>query len=388
MIFCSLRSFFPVFVFLWLQGLSTAAQPTVNAPSSSVISEKIPTAVPFLRISPDARTGAMGDASVATPSDPNALYANPAKIAHVKDKAAVAISYSPWLRHLTNDMYITYLSAYHKIDGKSTLGVSAKYFSMGDIQLRDELFSSLGTYRPQDLAFDATYARLLGSSLSLATTVRFISSNVPDAAGADGQSSISATALAVDVSAYHQRALIIGNRSHNIAFGINISNIGNKLSYLQAGEKMFLPTNLKLGSALTINPGSSQQLLIALDLNKLLVPTPPRLNEDGDIVAGRNADRSVASGIFGSFADAPGGLSEEISEVSVGLGFEYLLSQKLAIRGGYHYENPDKGNMQYLTTGAGYRYSSVQIDFSYLYSTIRNNPLANSLRVSLMYAFN
>ncbi|WP_106295016.1 type IX secretion system outer membrane channel protein PorV [Arcticibacter pallidicorallinus] len=388
MIFCSFRSFFTVFVLLWLRGLETVAQPTVNTPSSKVISGRIQTAVPFLRISPDARTGAMGDAGAATPSDPNALYANPSKIAYAKDRAAVAISYSPWLRNLTTDMYITYLSGYHKIDKKSTLGISAKYFSMGDIQLRDELFSSLGTYRPNDLAFDATYARLFGSSLALATTVRFISSNVPDGTGAEGQSSLSATALAVDVSAYHQIELIIGNRSHNIAFGINVSNIGNKLSYVNAGEKMFLPTNLKLGSALTVNPGSPQQLLIAVDLNKLLVPTPPRFNEDGDIVAGRNDDRSVASGIFGSFADAPGGLGEEISEVSVGLGLEYLLSQQLGVRGGYQYESPDKGNRQYLTAGAGYRYSSLQIDFSYLFSTIRNNPLANSLRVSLMYAFN
>jgi len=329
----------------------------------------------------------MGDAGAATPSDANALYSNPSKIAYAEDNAAVGISYSPWLRNLTTDMYITYLSGYHKIDDRSTLGISAKYFSMGDIQLRDELFSSLGTYRPTDLAFDATYARLFGSALSLATTFRFIYSNVPDATGIDGQSSTAATVLAVDISAYHNREINLGNQVHNLAFGINISNIGNKLSYLNSGEKMFLPTNLKLGSALTINPGSPQQLLIALDFNKLLVPTPPRLNEEGDIVAGRNTDRSVASGIFGSFSDAPGGLSEEISEVSVGLGVEYLMYQKLGVRGGYYYESPDKGNRQYLTTGAGYRYSSLQIDFSYLFSTIKNSPLANSLRVSLIYAF-
>jgi len=372
---------------LWLCGLETTAQSAANALSADATSGKIQTAVPFLRISPDAKTGAMGDAGAATPADANALYSNPSKIAYAEDKAAVAISYSPWLRNLTTDMYITYLSGYHKLDNKSTLGVSAKYFSMGDIHLRDELFSSLGTYRPTDLSFDATYARLFGSALSLATTFRFIYSSVADATGVDGQSSTAATALAVDISAYHQKEILLGNQAHNLAFGINISNIGNKLSYLNSGERMFLPTNLKLGSALTINPGSPQQLLVALDFNKLLVPTPPRLNAEGDIVAGRNTDRSAASGIFGSFSDAPGGLSEEISEVSLGLGIEYLMYQKLGVRGGYYYESPDKGNRQYLTTGAGYRYSSLQVDFSYLFSTIKNSPLANSLRVSLMYAF-
>lgn len=367
--------------------LETTAQSIANTQEANAVSRQIQTAVPFLRFSPDAKTGAIGDAGAATPTDVNALYSNPSKIAFSKDNAALAISYSPWLRNLTTDMYMTYLSGYHKIDKKSTIGISAKYFSMGDIQLRDELFSSLGTYRPTDLAFDATYARLFGSAVSLATTVRFISSNVPDAAGVDGHSSISATALAVDISAYHQKEIFLGNQAHNLAFGINISNIGNKLSYLNSGEKMFLPTNLRLGSALTVNPGSLQQLLIALDLNKLLVPTPPTFNEDGDIVAGRNIDRSVASGIFGSFTDAPRGFSEEISEVSVALGMEYLIYQKLGIRGGYYYESPNKGNRQYLTTGAGYRHYSMQVDFSYLFSTIRNSPLANSLRVTLMYAF-
>jgi len=387
MIFCSLRSLFLSFVLIWFFWLETTAQSATNNQAANGISRRIQTAVPFLRISPDAKTGAMGDAGVATPADVNALYSNPSKIAYAEDKAAVAISYNPWLRNLTTDMYITYLSGYHKIDNKSTLGISTKYFSMGDIKLRDELFSSLGTYRPKDLAFDATYARLFGPALSLATTFRFIYSSAADAAGFDGQSSTAATALAVDISAYHKKEILLGSQAHHLAFGINISNIGNKMSYLNGGERMFLPTNLKLGSALTINPGSSQQLLVALDLNKLLVPTPPRINEEGDIVAGRNIDRSVASGILGSFSDAPGGLGEEISEVGLGLGIEYLMDQKLGVRGGYYYESPDKGNRQYLTTGAGYRYSSLQLDFSYLFATIKNSPLANSLRISLMYAF-
>ncbi|WP_407428375.1 type IX secretion system outer membrane channel protein PorV [Arcticibacter sp.] len=387
MIFCSLRSFLLVFVLLWLYVLETTAQSSANGLSASAASRKIPTAVPFLRIAPDAKIGAMGDAGVATPADANALYSNPSKIAYAEEKAAVAISYSPWLRELSTDMYITYLGGYHQIDNKSALGISAKYFSMGEIQLRDELFSSLGSYRATDLAFDATYARRFGSALSLATTFRFISSNIPDLTGVNGQSSTSATALAVDISAYHKSEIVIGKRAHGLAFGMNISNIGNKLSYLNSGEDMFLPTNLKLGSALTINPGSPQQLLVALDLNKLLVPTPPRLNAEGEIVAGRNTERSVVSGILGSFSDAPGGFSEEISEVSVGIGLEYLIYQRLAIRGGFSYESPDKGNRRYLTAGAGYQHSFMKIDFSYLFSTVPNSPLANSLRISLMYAF-
>lgn len=387
MIFCSLRSLVLVFVLLWLWVPKTTAQIVGNTSSPSAMSGDIQTALPFLLISPDAKTGAMGDAGSATPADAYALYSNPSKIAHSEDKAALAFSYSPWLRNLTTDMYITYLSGYHKLNNKSTLGVSAKYFSMGELQLRDELFSSLGTYKPIDFAIDASYARLFGPSLSLASTFRFIYSDVPDASGLQGQSSTAATAVAVDISGYHKRELYLGNHAHNLAFGINISNIGNKLSYLNAGEKMFLPTNLKLGTALTLNPGASEQLLIALDFNKLLVPTPPQVDEEGNITAGRTADRSVASGIFGSFSDAPGGIREEINEVSFGLGVEYLLHQKLGIRGGYHYQNPEKGNRQYVTAGAGYRYSALQLDFSYLFATIKNSPLANSLRVSLMYAF-
>lgn len=387
MIFCSLRSFVLVFVLLSLWEAKTSAQSVGNTSSSVAASEHIQTALPFLLISPDARTGAMGDACSATPADAFALYSNPSKIAHAESKASLAFSYSPWLRNLTTDMYITYLSGYHKLNNRSTLGVSAKYFSMGEIQLRDELYSPLGTSKPSDFAIDATYARFFGPSLSLATTFRFLYSNVPDAAGLNGEFATAATAVAVDISGYHKRKLSSGNHGHYIAFGFNISNIGNKLAYLNSGEKMFLPTNLKLGTAMTFNPGANEQLLVALDLNKLLVPTPPKMDEEGDITAGRTTNRSVASGILGSFTDAPGGLREEISEVGFGLGVEYLLYQKLGLRGGYYYENPDKGNRQYLTAGAGYRYSALQLDFSYLFATIKNSPLANSLRISLMYAF-
>jgi len=387
MTFCSFRTILFICALVLACRTKTEAQSSGEPLASSPTSGAIPTALPFLRISPDAKSGSMGDAGVATPADPGALYSNPSKIAFATERAAIALSYSPWLRNLTPDMYISYLSGYYRLDNKSTLGMSAKYFSMGNIQLKDELFSPLGTYSPIDLALDATYARRFGESLALATTFRFIYSDISDAESIDAQTSTSATALTVDISAHQKMNVFFGNQTHELAFGINISNIGNKLSYLNSGEKMFLPTNLKLGSALTLNPGSAAQMMIALDFNKLLVPTSPRLDSEGQITAGRDASRSVASGIFGSFSDAPGGFAEELQEVSLGLGMEYLIDQKLGIRAGYHYENPNKGSRRYLTMGAGYRYSQVQMDFAYLLTTVRNSPLANSLRVSLMYAF-
>lgn len=387
MVFCSFRTLIILLVLVPVFCSESEAQTTPGQQNVARRSGRIQTAVPFLRIAPDAKTGSMGEAGSATPADGGALFVNPSKIAFAEDKAGAAISYSPWLRNLSPDMYITYLSGYRKLDDKSTLGISLKYFSMGDIQLRDELFSSLGTYSPLDLAIDATYARRFGQSLSLATSFRFIYSDISDANTVESQSTTSGTALAVDISAFHKKEVFIGTNPYGLAFGVNISNIGNKISYLNGGEKMFLPTNLRLGSAFTINPGSSSQFMVALDFNKLLVPTSPETDENGSILAGRTANRSVASGIFGSFSDAPGGFAEEISEVAVGVGAEYLIEQKLALRGGYHHESPDKGDRRYVTMGVGYRYSPLQADFAYLLSTVKNSPLANSLRISLMYAF-
>ena len=354
--------------------------------TGTVLTDKIQTSVPFLLISPDARSGAMGDAGVATPPDVNSIHWNPSKIAFATGKSAISLSYTPWLQQLAPDIYMAYLSGFYKTDNRNTIGLSFKYFSMGEIELRDASSAAIGAYNPSDFSIDGTFARSFGNSLSLATTFRFIYSKIANDVLVNSQQSSAGTAFAADLSAYCKKDVQLAGKPSDLAFGINISNIGNKLSYLNDNNKQFLPTNLKIGSSLTLHPDKQNQLTLALDFNKLLVPTPPQTDADGNIIAGRSTERSVPSGIFGSFSDAPGGFSEELREISMGAGLEYLFDQKFALRTGYYYENPDKGERRYLTMGAGFKYNRLNLDFSYLWASIQRSPLANSLRFSLMYA--
>ncbi|WP_245681343.1 type IX secretion system outer membrane channel protein PorV [Arcticibacter eurypsychrophilus] len=384
MILCSSRTVF-VFTFLLLFCL-IESKAQVAGYTGTVLTEKIQTAVPFLLISPDARSGAMGDAGVATSPDVNSIHWNPSKIAFAISKSAISLSYTPWLQQLAPDIYMAYLSGYYKTNSRNTIGLSFKYFSMGEIELRDASSAANGTYNPSDFSIDGTFARSFGNSLSLATTFRFIYSKIASDVLVNSQQSSAGTAFAADLSAYYKKEIQLAGKPSDLAFGINLSNIGNKLSYLNDDNKQFLPTNLKIGSALTLHPDSQNQLTLALDFNKLLVPTPPQTDAEGNISAGRSNDRSVASGIFGSFSDAPGSFSEELKEISMGAGLEYLFDQKFALRTGYYYENPYKGERRYLTMGAGFKYSQLNLDFSYLLASIQRSPLANSLRFSLMYA--
>ncbi|WP_152439933.1 type IX secretion system outer membrane channel protein PorV [Arcticibacter svalbardensis] len=384
MIFCSSRTVF-MFSFLLLVCL-IESKAQVAGYTGTVLTEKIQTAVPFLLISPDARSGAMGDAGVATSPDVNSIHWNPSKIAFADHKSAISLSYTPWLQQLAPDIYMAYLSGYYKTDSRNTIGLSFKYFSMGEIELRDASSVATGTYNPSDFSIDGTFARSFGNSLSLATTFRFIYSKIASDVLVNSQQSSAGTAFAADLSAYYKKEIQLSGKPSDLAFGINLSNIGNKISYLNDDNKQFLPTNLKIGSALTLHPDKQNQLTVALDFNKLLVPTPPQTDADGNISTGRSTDRSVPSGIFGSFSDAPGGFSEELKEISIGAGLEYLFDQKFALRTGYYYENPDKGERRFLTMGAGFKYSQLNLDFSYLLASIQRSPLANSLRFSLMYA--
>ncbi|MBE7176825.1 MAG: type IX secretion system outer membrane channel protein PorV [Mucilaginibacter polytrichastri] len=346
----------------------------------------ITTAVPFLLISPDARSGALGEAGVALSTDPNATFWNPSKLAFVEQNDGLSVSYSPWLKNLVSDVNLGYLSYFHRLDERNTLGASVRYFSLGSIELIDASQNVQGQYNPNEFSVDATFARKFGENFSLGTSLRFIHSNLLNGASS-GQQTKAGNAVAADVSMTYKSETQQFGKDALFAFGANISNIGTKISYSDGGPKYFLPTNLKIGAANTWFLDDFNQLTLTLDLNKLLVPTPPIRDTEGNIVSGKEDDRTVVSGIFGSFSDAPGGFSEELKEINLGGGMEYWYNKTFALRLGYFYENPDKGNRKYLTLGAGFRYKFANIDFAYLVANQQSSPLANTLRFSLLFNF-
>lgn len=347
----------------------------------------ITTAVPFLTITPDARSGALGDAGVALSTDANATFWNPAKLAFVEEKNGLSVSYSPWLQKLVSDVDLGYLSYFHNLDDRNTIGASLRYFSLGSISLVDANQADLGTYNPNELSLDVTFARKFGENFSLGTSIRYIHSNLLNGTFFSGQQTKAGNAIAADVSLYYKSDTQQFGKDAQFAFGTNISNIGSKISYSDGGPKYFLPTNLKVGAANTWFLDDYNQLTVTLDVNKLLVPTPPIRNADGTIAEGKDDNRSVVSGIFGSFSDAPGGASEEFKEINFGGGLEYWYNKQFALRTGYFYESPEKGNRKYLTLGAGFRYKFANIDFAYLVANQQSSPLANTLRFSLLFNF-
>ncbi|WP_374165859.1 type IX secretion system outer membrane channel protein PorV [Arcticibacter sp. MXS-1] len=359
------------------------AQNAVSQDAGKAV-RRLETAVPFLLVAPDARAGAMGETGAATSPDASSAHWNPSKLAFVSDTLAVSLSYSPWLRTLVSDMYLAYVNGYYKLDERNTVGASFRYFTAGDIELRESPDLAYGTFRPNEFAIDATYARKFGNNFSLGTSVRFIYSNISNAMVTQGQQAGPASALAADVSAYYTHATTFSGRDLLLAFGGAISNIGSKISYSNEGSGLFLPTNLKIGTAATVAKGKGA-LTFALDVNKLLVPSPPLRDSQGKIVSGSDPNKSVPAAMFGSFSDAPGGFSEELKEISIATGLEYVYNKQLAARMGYFYESRDKGDRRYLTFGGGYRYQKFNLDFSYLAASQTRSPLANTLRFTIAY---
>lgn len=346
----------------------------------------IKTAAPFLLITPDARSGAMGDAGVAISPDANSFHWNPSKLAFLVKPTGLAASYTPWLRNLVPDVDLGYLTVYHKLDKRSTIGAALRYFSYGSIQLTDNNQNDIGVYSPNEFSIEGTYARKFGDNFSLGTSIRYIRSSLSNGQF-NGQEIQPATALAADASAYFKEGTVLFGKDAELALGLNISNIGSKMSYTDIGSKSFLPTNMKLGGATTFMLDDLSTLTFALDLNKLLVPTNPIRDENGKIISGKNPDRSVPSGIFGSFSDAPGGFSEELSEINYSFGAEYWYNKQFALRSGYFYETPSKGDRQYFTVGAGLKYNVFNLDFAYLLANQQTSPLAQTLRFSLVFNF-
>lgn len=367
---------------LWAQVI----EPTTQANGSRVNS--IIVGVPFLLITPDARAGSMGDAGVAVQPDANSMSINPSKIAFLDKPYGFSASYSPWLKSLVPDINLAYLSGFYKLDDQNVIGGSLRYFSLGEILFVDINQNDQGIYNPNELALDFTYARRFGESFSLGTALRYIHSNINTGQSTTGQETTPGNAIAVDVSAYYKQPTQFLGTKAILSAGLNISNIGTKLSYLSANQnKSFLPGNLKIGGASTFIIDDYSQFTFALDFNKLLVPTQPAYDVEGKIVAGKDPDRSVPAGIFGSFSDAPGGFREELKEINVAAGIEYWYNQQFAFRAGYFYENPSKGDRRYATVGAGLKYNVFNIDFAYLLANTQKSPLANTLRFTLLFNF-
>lgn len=346
----------------------------------------ISTGVPLLLIAPDSRAGAMGDVGAASKPDANSIHWNAAKLSFTEKKAGLSFSYTPWLRQIVSDIKLMYLSGYYKIDDRSTVGGSLTYFSLGSIDFFSEEGISTGTYKPNEFAFDLAYSMKLSNNLSFSLTGRYIRSDLTQGQNVGTTQTHAANAAAADLGLYYQNKLNIDLPSE-YAFGLQISNLGTKISYSDNMESSFLPANLRLGGRYTMDFDQFNNLSLMVDLNKLLVPTPPVYNEDGSIYAGMDPNVGILQGAIQSFYDAPNGLKEEMQEISLSVGAEYWYNKVLAVRAGYFYEAKNKGARQYLTVGAGLRYNVMGLDISYLISTsaLSNNPLKNTLRIALTF---
>lgn len=345
----------------------------------------IQTVVPFLIIAPDSRSGAMGDVGVATSPDAYSMHWNPAKFAFIDSKGGVGISYAPWLRNLVPDINIAYLTGYYRIDEKQVASSSLLYSSLGDVPFTDEFGNLERTFNPNELAFDIGYSRLFTENLSGGIAFRFIYSNLTGGTYSGGAATKPGTSFAADISGYYHKDLTLFSKDAVLGVGLNISNIGSKMSYSDAQTSDFIPMNMRLGTSGTIDIDEFNKLTLALDFNKLLVPTPPIYNSEMEIIDGKDPNVSVPAAIFQSFYDAPGGFKEEMREITLSFGAEYWYNEQFAIRGGYFHENETKGNRKYFTAGAGFSLKGFTIDFSYLMPLAQNHPLARTLRFSLAF---
>ncbi|MBO6118273.1 MAG: type IX secretion system outer membrane channel protein PorV [Bacteroidales bacterium] len=350
----------------------------------------ISTGVPLLLIAPDSRAGALGDLGVATTPDANSNHWNAAKLAFADKNFAATFTYSPWLREIVDGIGLAYLAGYYKLNDRSAVGASLTYFSLGDIQFTDNQGNSIGIYSPNEFAIDMSYSMKLSGNLSASVTGRYIRSDLTQGQDVAGSATHAANAVAADLGIYYQQN-ISSEHAQQIALGAQISNLGNKISYSDDNtESSFLPANLRVGGRYSYEMDQFNKISFMLDLNKLLVPTPPIRDPDDNtkIVYGKENNVGVVKGIFQSFYDAPDGFKEELQEINISFGTEYWYNNILAVRGGYFYENKKKGDRQYLTLGLGLKYNSLGIDLSYLVPTAQNNnPLKNTLRVSLSFDF-
>lgn len=366
--------FLLVFLFLPLTMMAQDKEDMFNPVHSSVTSQTI---------APDARAAGMGDVGAATDPDVNSQYWNPAKYPFTISRAGVALNYTPWLRQLVNDMDLAYLAGYYRIGDYSAVSGSLRYFSLG------EVFTSMDddamTINPYEMSLDVAYSLMLSEKFSIAAGVRWIYSDLTY----DYTDDVApGSAFAADIACYYNNYVNIGQRECQLGLGLNVSNIGSKISFGGDDHSEFIPTNMRLGASLMVPVDEYNRFSIAADANKLLVPTYPK-DENGNYSEAYAEDHyynvSSISGIFKSFNDAPGGFKEELEEVSWSVGAEYVYHDQFSIRGGYHHESENKGNRKYFTLGAGFRMNVFSLDVGYVIATAKSNPLDQTLRFTLAF---
>ena len=379
-----IKLFFTICAFLGFS-LKSFAQVDKND-----IFNPVTTSVTSQSIAPDARAGGMGDVGAATDPDVASQYWNVAKYPFAISRAGVALNFTPWLRKLVNDMNLAYLSGYYRIGDYSAVSASLRYFSLGEVQTNynPTQQGTAMTINPYEMSVDAGYSLMLSEKFSIGTAVRFIYSDLK----ADYTDDVTpGSAFAADLGAYYQDYVNIGQRECQLGLGLNISNIGSKISFGGDNNSYFIPTNLRLGTSLMVPIDEYNRITFAADANKLLVPTYPKIR-DGESPTDFDArvqkeyyDVSSISGIFKSFGDAPNGAKEELQEIQWSLGAEYAYNDKFTLRAGYHHESENKGNRKYFTVGAGFKMNVFSLDAGYVISTAATNPLDQTLRFTLTF---
>ena len=368
-------------------------KPGTNEPCTNTLI----TSVPFLRITPDARSGAMGDAGIATSPDANAIHFNSSKLAFVEQDLSLSVTYTPWLRALgLNDVYMAYLSGYKQIDELSTIGFGLRYFSLGLINYTTDTGGDNGTGKPNEFEISGAYARKLSDNFSLSIGGKFIYSNLAAGQRVGAVEIKPGTAGAVDFGVTYKKDIELSGNQTNLTVGAAVTNLGTKISYTNSANKDFIPTNLGIGAAWEFQFDEYNSFTITTDINKLLVPTPclggtganvPDCDEDGNNIPDYK-EKSVVSAMLGSFSDAQGGFGEEVRELAYSVGMEYWYDKQFAVRAGYYTESATKGNRQFFTVGLGLKYNVFGLNFSYLVPTTnQRNPLDNTLRFSLIFDF-
>lgn len=361
----------------------------VKAQDKTNMFNPVNSAVTSQTIAPDARSAGMGDVGVATDPDAASQYWNSAKYPFCISRAGVALNYTPWLRQLVSDMDLAYLSGYYRIGDYSAVSGSLRYFSLGEVMLssgQGEQYDM--TINPYEMSLDVAYSLMLSETFSISAGVRWIYSDLTYDYNED---TAPGSAFAADLSCYYQNYINLGQRECQLGLGLNISNIGSKITFGGSDESEFIPTNMRLGAALMIPVNEYNRFTIAADANKLLVPTYPKQNEDEpdneyqDRLRKDYYDVSSISGIFKSFSDAPRGFKEELEEIQWSIGAEYVYNDQFSLRAGYHHESENKGNRKYFTVGAGFKMNVFSLDAGYVIATAKSNPLDQTLRVSLTF---
>lgn len=361
----------------------------VKAQDKTNMFNPVNSAVTSQTIAPDARSAGMGDVGVATDPDAASQFWNPAKYPFCISRAGVALNYTPWLRQLVSDMDLAYLSGYYRIGDYSAVSGSLRYFSLGEVMLSSGQDNQNDmTINPYEMSLDVAYSLMLSETFSISAGVRWIYSDLTYDFTEDTSPG---SAFAADLSCYYQNYINLGQRECQLGLGLNVSNIGSKITFGGSDESEFIPTNMRLGAALMIPVNEYNRFTIAADANKLLVPTYPKQNEDEpdneyqDRLRKDYYDVSSISGIFKSFSDAPRGFKEELEEIQWSIGAEYVYNDQFSLRAGYHHESENKGNRKYFTVGAGFKMNVFSLDAGYVIATAKSNPLDQTLRISLTF---